>query len=306
MLLYVEKLAVKESCWGDMFPLRIVCAAARMLTCAMRAPLSSQVADVTYVDGRPVPLVTKEDLRVLSTAMEGLRALAPALHDRCASLHTRATALSRAGYPQAHRPAGSQSDDLLASSVLSALQAGRQVLLQHVEEYATSALVTRTLQDLASQLGAAEHSLIKVGGLERVGQELFVTGSQLQRACLTDTSAYGVVALDSVIALSSLAALCMFQDAGATDGAGAGASSSDDAWAALNAAVEATLLSVQNLVKEGETPYWGHGPPPTPLAAAPTASTDALAAEDGVPAALRAHCERTLSSCVTQGRPSAR
>jgi hypothetical protein len=102
---------------------------------------------------------------------------------------------------------------------------------------------------------------------------------------LTDTSAYGVVALDSVMALSPLAALCLFQDVGATDAAGAGASSSDDAWAALNAAVEATLLSVQNLVKEGETPYWGHGPPPTPLAAAPTPSTDALAVEGGVPAA---------------------
>ncbi len=81
--------------------------------------------------------------------------------------------------------------------------------------------------------------------------------------------------------------VCVAFVQGAHSGAGSSAGV-EDAWASLNTAVESTLVSIQSLVKEGETPYWGFVAPLAPSADGVPATDPALkataAAADGAAA----------------------
>ena len=127
----------------------------------------SQVADVTYVDGRPVPLVTPDDMRVLATAMDALRAQAPAIHSRCSTLHTRGVALGRASSDSEEdvvlprvASAPASTDRALVAAVSASLEAGSKALRGHVQDFATSPLVTRALSSVAAQLDVARQGLV--------------------------------------------------------------------------------------------------------------------------------------------------
>ena len=66
--------------------------------------------------------------------------------------------------------------------------------------------------------------------------------------------------------------VCVAFAQGAHSGAGSSAGV-EDAWASLSTAVESTLVSIQSLVKEGDTPYWGFAAPQAP-------TTDGVPATD--------------------------